>query len=239
MYIDDAHNVITYLKERFNKDKIIIVGHSFGSQLGVWLAQRYPEDVESLVGIGQVVDFVKNEELTYNYVLTKAKKNNDIKTIKGLERIGPPVDGYYKDKNDTKILSQRKYLNKYGGIYYGKHGCNLNDWLAMVKCMRKEYSLKTLLNYKRANLYCLNSPLGKERVNFFEQAKELSVPVYIFTGVNDYNCSFELAKQWFEQLKAPYKKWVWFEKSGHEPQNEEPQKWNEVFAREVLKSPQP
>ena len=235
LYINDTYNVVSYLRERFNKDKIIIVGHSFGSQLGVWFAQRYPECVQALVGIGQVVDFVKNEELSYDYALTYAKTHGDKKTVRALERIGRPVNGFYKDENNTQILKQRKYLNKCGGIYYGKFGCTKREWLAMVfDIMRKEYSVKTLLNYNRAKHYCLNSPLGKERVNFLEQARELSVPVYVFTGVGDYNCSFALAQEWFGQLKAPYKKWVWFEKSGHEPQNEQAELFNKTLAAEVL-----
>lgn len=45
IYVEDAHNVVCYLKERFNKEKIIIVGHSFGSVLGTWLAKEYPNDI--------------------------------------------------------------------------------------------------------------------------------------------------------------------------------------------------
>ena len=67
-YTEDAHNVVLYLKKRFNKDKIIIVGHSFGCVLGVWLACKYPNDIEAYVGVGQCVDYVENEIFSYNYV---------------------------------------------------------------------------------------------------------------------------------------------------------------------------
>lgn len=67
LYVEDAHNVVSYLKNRFHKNKIIIVGHSFGSVLGVWLAQKYPQDIEAYVGVGQCVDYVKNEELSYDW----------------------------------------------------------------------------------------------------------------------------------------------------------------------------
>ena len=32
---------------------------------------------------------------------------------------------------------------------------------------------------------------------------ELSIPVYFFEGVYDYTCSYKLAKEYFDQLKAP------------------------------------
>lgn len=97
LYINDLHNVVQYLKKRFTKNKIILVGHSFGSQLGVWYVQKHPENVESYVGIGQVVDAVRNEEISFEFTLNEAKKRNDKRAIKVLEQIGPPVNGFYKD----------------------------------------------------------------------------------------------------------------------------------------------
>lgn len=74
LYVDDLNNVVQYLKERFHKDRIILVGHSFGSELGVWYVQKHPENVESYVGIGQVVDAVKNEQISFDYTLREAKR---------------------------------------------------------------------------------------------------------------------------------------------------------------------
>ena len=94
LYISDLHNVIRHLKERFNKEKIILVGHSFGSELGVWYIQQYPEDIESYVGIGQVVDATRNEQLSFEYTLREAEKKNDRRAVKVLRKIGPPVNGF-------------------------------------------------------------------------------------------------------------------------------------------------
>ncbi len=231
LYIEDTHNVVQYLKERFHKDKIIIVGHSFGSQLGVWYSQRYPEDVESYVGIGQVVDAKKNEELSYAFTLQEAKKRNDKRALKVLLEIGPPVNGFYKD---DKMLVQRNYLNKFGGILYGKYGNSVLNTLPKIPCMFKEYSFKTMLNYVKANVYCLSQPLGQEKVNFMHEVTELKVPVFLFMGRHDYNTVYDLAKEWFDRLQAPYKKFITFEKSGHTPQWEESEKWNRCFEKEVL-----
>ena len=232
LYIDDLHNVVNYLKERFNKDKIILVGHSFGSQLGVWYTQRYPENVESYVGIGQVVDAAKNETISYNFTLQEAKKLNDKKALKTLLKIGPPVNGFYKD---DKLLVQRNYLNKFGGILYGKYGNSVINTLPKIPCMFKEYSFFTMIKYVKANTHCLSQPIGQEKVDFLNEVKSLDVPVYLFMGKWDYNTTYDLAKEWFEQLSAPYKEFVTFEKSGHTPQWEEPDKWNAEFIKRVLK----
>ncbi len=231
LYINDLHNVVKYLQNRFNKEKIILVGHSFGSQLGIWYVQKHPENIECYVGIGQVVDAVRNEEISFAFTLEEAKKRNDKRAIKVLEQIGPPVNGFYKD---NKLLLQRNYLNKMGGILYGKYGNSVINTLPKIPCMFKEYSFFTMLKYVTANEYCLSQPLGKEKVDFLNEVKSLQVPVYLFMGKYDYNTVCELAKEWLKNLDAPHKEFFEFEKSGHTPQWEEAEKFNKLFVEKVL-----
>lgn len=231
LYIQDTHNVVEYLKARFHQEKIVIVGHSFGSQLGVWYTQRFPENVQAYVGIGQVVDAARNEALSYDFTVQEAEKRGDKRALKVLLEIGPPVNGFYKD---DKMLVQRNYLNKFGGILYGKYGNSVTNTLPKIPCMFKEYSFKTMLNYVKANVYCLSQPIGQEKVDFLNEVKSLEVPVYLFMGRYDYNTVHDLAKDWFDVLQAPQKKFFTFEKSGHTPQWEEAEKWNSMFAEELL-----
>ncbi len=231
LYLDDIHNVISYLKKRFNKEKIILAGHSFGTQLAVWYIQKYPQDIECYAGMGQVVDTIKCEELSYYFTLTEAKKRKNKAAEFLLRAAGPPVNGKYRH---NLLFIQRNYLNKFGGAKYGKHHNALFNMLPMLPCMFREYPLKTMLTYSIANSYCYSSPLGKEKVNFMKEAKELKVPVYLFMGNSDYNTVHTLAKEWFDALKAPYKKYIVFEKSAHQPQWEEPEKFNSEFIKEVL-----
>lgn len=106
--------------------------------------------------------------------------------------------------------------------------------LPKIPCMFKEYSFKTMLNYVKANVYCLSQPIGQEKVDFLREAVKLDVPVYLFMGRYDYNTVHDLAKEWFDALQAPQKKFFTFEKSGHTPQWEEAADWNNLFAKEVL-----
>ena len=60
-YIQDGHALTGYLKERFSQEKIYLVGESWGSALGVFLVDKYPESYHALIGTGQMVDFVETE----------------------------------------------------------------------------------------------------------------------------------------------------------------------------------
>lgn len=101
--------------------------------------------------------------------------------------------------------------------------------------MFKEYSLLTMLKYVIANEWCLSQPLGQEKVDFLNEVKELAVPVYLFMGKYDYNTVSELAREWLKNLEAPHKEFYEFEKSGHTPQWEEAERFNELFVKQVLK----
>lgn len=91
-----------------------------------------------------------------------------------------------------------------------------------------------MLNYVSANVYCLSQPLGQEKVDFLNDVKSFDVPIYLFMGKHDYNTVYALAKEWFDLLEAPSKKFFAFDKSGHTPQWEEADKFNSLFAQEVL-----
>ncbi|MDE6210668.1 MAG: alpha/beta hydrolase [Clostridia bacterium] len=239
LYVEDARNVTLYLKQRFNKNKIIIVGHSFGSVLGVWLAQQYPQDIEAYVGVGQCVDYLKNEELSYAWAYQEAKRINDKKSIKKLNEIGFPKDGRYAVEHQKNLMKQRAILHKLGGATYANRKPYWQELLLHeVPIMLKEYSIIALLKYIKGLSYSPSQPLAQTNPDFLNAAKELEVPVYLLLGHHDFNCPYELAEEWYAQLNAPKKKLVWFENSAHSPQWEEAQKWNEEFKTLFLKKPE-
>ena len=61
----DIHELTLYLKERFGKEKIVLMGHSFEAGFGALAAARYPEDYSAFIGIGQPVNPIENDSLSY------------------------------------------------------------------------------------------------------------------------------------------------------------------------------
>ncbi len=231
IYVNDVHNVVDYLKQKFNKQKIIIVGHSFGSVLGVWYVQQYPNDVLAYVGVGQCVDYIENEKLSYAWTLQEAEKVGDNKSVAILKRIGAPLNnGKYKNEHQKCLMKQRAVLHKLGGATYSNRKPYWQELLFHeVPIMLKEYSFCGMIKYVKGLSYSPNTTLAKTNPDFMNTAKKLDVPVYLLLGHHDMNCVYTLAEKWFEQLEAPDKKIVWFESSAHSPQWEESDKWNDKF----------
>jgi pimeloyl-ACP methyl ester carboxylesterase len=93
-FVEDTKVVSEYLIRRFSRDKIYLLGHSWGTLLGSFTVKKYPEYYHAFISVGQVAQQEKSEVISYNFVLSKAKELKDGKAIKSLEGIGlPPYSG--------------------------------------------------------------------------------------------------------------------------------------------------
>ncbi|MFX1443685.1 MAG: alpha/beta fold hydrolase [Promethearchaeota archaeon] len=229
-FILDTHELIQLLLNRFNKKKLFLIGHSWGSILGTLVVSRYPELIQAYVGIGQVVNILENEKLSYKYTIDQAKERGNKKALKQLIKLEPYPE---KDINDTKTLrKQRKWLMKFNGVMH-----NETSWWPYIKIAlgSPEYSLKDMIKFIRGLKFSMEIMWSQLfEIDFLKQISELKVPVYICMGRYDYNTPFELAENYFNQLKAPKKQFIWFEDSAHLLNTEEYEKFNNFLIDVVL-----
>jgi len=235
LIVQDAKELVDYLCEKFDKDKLYIVGHSWGTVLGVLLSQRYPNSIAAYVGMGQLVNLEENEQLAYKFVWDEANRIGDKKAIKDLTRIGEPVNGSYGSLDN--LMVQRNYMTKYGGGTYNEKE---NIWKSVIVpvLLSPEYSLYDLYRYAKGSYYCLGQLWDEisESIRFDETVKELEVPVYITQGIHDQNTPSSIARKWFDELKAPHKEWISFELSAHSPIKEESELWGKVIRERLFLS---
>lgn len=112
--ISDCAELISWLCKTLGKEKIFIVGGSWGTELGTFACARVPDKIAGYIGYGQVVNGVENENLSYAFAMRKAKEANDSESIAKLKQVGPPVNGQYKPVFEG-LMTQRRILGKYGG----------------------------------------------------------------------------------------------------------------------------
>ena len=220
--VEDANELVLWLCERFNKDKIFVIGGSWGSELGTYLAHKYPEHIAAFVGFGQVVDGALNETLSWEFCMEEAVKANDQKSIDILNRCGPPVMGVYKGGNYDGMMMQREVMMKYGGYSPNekKKGYLTSTAIPMIKS--KEYSPTDLWGILKGHRIVLEKMWPEcGRTNFNETCTEFKMPFYIFDGRLDQNTPSSLVEDWYDRIKAPDKGLYWFENSGHNPMLDE------------------
>lgn len=220
-FVSDVEFMLEYLTGKFGVRKVAVVGHSWGSIIGTLAVSRRPDLVSVYIGEGQFVDGDSNEAESYRFCLEEARKRGDKKALKALEECAP-VDGVYA--SHKAMMAQRDCLSRYGGaIYHGDEG--LVKGLLMPLLKSPEYRLGDILKYARGATYLTDVIWSDVVGQRLSRIKKLDVPVAVTQGRHDYNTPSALAKKWFDELEAPYKKWVWFEDSAHSPDQEEPDKW--------------
>ncbi|MGL1890880.1 MAG: alpha/beta hydrolase [Spirochaetaceae bacterium] len=223
--VSDTNQLTLYLKERFNREKIYLMGHSFGATLGLKTVAKYSKNYEAYFGISQFVNTTENEKSCYNWVKAEAERRNDSSALKLLNIIGEPVEGFYiNGLKDTMKVKQ--LVGKYKGDSVGKSS-TITVLLNLLFC--KEYRGR----YLKASISGISLSLNKlgndlKGIDFQTQVKELEVPVYFFSGDYDQLTPQHLLRDYYKQLIAPKKELFIFKNSAHSPLWEESEKFHDI-----------
>lgn len=212
-YVTDGITLVNYLRERFDEEKVYVLGESWGSALGVWMVQRNPELFHAFIGTGQMVAFLENDLMCYDFALNVLEEKGDTEKIEKLKQQGPPP--YYGEgvamKEAAFLMETFNYMNADPNI--ADDGFNTFQDLA-----GSEYGLYDKVSWFRGALETMNVVYPQLwDVDFRTQATHLNVPVYFLIGRHDVNAPPALAEEYFELLDAPHKELIWFERSGHNP----------------------
>lgn len=213
-FVTDAEELVELLKRRFAQEKIFLVGHSWGSIVGATLVGRRPDLFRAYVGVGQVVHMQRGEELSYDFTLDEAERRGNERALLQLKKIGRPP---YKDLASAGV--QRKWLGRFNGATYkGSPVRTLLRYLSLRDTRPLDYV--RFIRGAMFSLRCLEDEQTK--VDLLEALPEIEVPVQFCCGRRDYNVPQELVVEYVRELRAPSKRIVWFEMSGHLPNFEEP-----------------
>lgn len=229
-YIEDAHALVQHLRERFAQDKVYVLGESWGSALGILLVQRYPELFHAFIGTGQMVAFLENDLMCYDFAVQWAQERGDTAKVAKLVEQGPPP--YYGDgvawKESAFLMDTFNYMNQNPAI--ADNGANTFRDLAAP-----EYGLYDKASWFRGVIETLGVVYPQLwEVDFRQQATKLEVPVYFLLGRHDINAPVALTEQYFDLLDAPHKEIVWFEHSGHTPWVSESDRFVQAVVDTVL-----
>ena len=229
-YIEDAHALVLHLRERFGQDRVYVLGESWGSALGILLVQRYPELFHAFAGTGQMVAFLENDLMCYDFALNWARERGDVQKVAKLVEQGPPP--YYGKgvawKESAFLMDTFNYMNQNPAV--ADNGANTFRDLAAP-----EYGLYDKVSWLRGVIETLGVVYPQLwEVDFRQQATELDVPVYFLLGRHDINAPTVLAEEYFQLLDAPHKEIIWFEHSGHTPWVSESDRFVQAMVDTVL-----
>lgn len=224
-FVRDLDELVEHVRQRLGKDKVVLLGHSWGTALGTLYAARHPGKVAAYVGTGQIGDLLASERASYAFVLDEAKRRGNAKAVAELTKLGPPP---YTDK---QMMVQRRWLGRFAGTLG-----SLPVLTALrVMLTARGSSMFDLPNIVRGAMFSVRTLWYEvSALNLETAAPELKMPVWFLNGRHDHQVDAGVAAAYFEKLIAPQKTQLWFENSGHFVPFEEPEAFNAAM-RDVAK----
>jgi pimeloyl-ACP methyl ester carboxylesterase len=234
-FVSDTLELSDILRARFNKDKIFLWGHSWGSGLGFETLRVNSEPYHAYFASAVRPEWDSTSTEAYERVLDLARQREDTEAIEALTEIQP-----YEPRSFKHLLVRNRYMTQYLVGDFHTEGLE-QAWLDYATQGRSpEYPKSTLSNvlagmdFSRKTILAEVIASGYNHIRDFPVSK---IPVFFFVGRYDYNCPGEIAEEYFEMLEAPNKSFTWMENSGHDVYYDEAEKFNKEIiklAQEVL-----
>ncbi|MGG2094639.1 alpha/beta hydrolase [Bacillus sp. S13(2024)] len=226
LLVKDLLAMTDYISKRLGKEKVILIGHSYGTYIATQAAYKAPEKYEAYIGIGQMSDTVESEIDSLNYSINQAQNagnKDDVLSLQGLTE---------KIKNGDTFIP-RNYVMKYGGssrLIDNPDGNNIDMLFS------SEYNLLDVIRYNYGLAYSQQILLKEVLKNPLPTlVTKLKLPCYFVMGKYDYMTSSSAAKKYFDMIEADKKEFIAFEKSAHYPQFEEKEKFYEWMRNTFIK----
>jgi proline iminopeptidase len=206
----DTEELIELLLRTYGKKKLFLMGHSWGSILGLRVAQHRPDLLYAYVGVGQVVNGERNEVVGYQETPAEAETVGNQEAIQELKALAP----YPKAKGFTPmkdVLTERKWDVALGGMVYGQSKSDTSK----IWEMSPDYSDYDLESARLGEMSSVQILLPEmEEVNF-DTVTKFQCPVFIFAGAEDRTTPESVAEKYFESIQAPEKKFFKIERAAH------------------------
>lgn len=221
----DLGEVVDLVRRRFGQPKVVLLGHSWGTAVGLVYASEHPDRVAAFVGTGQVADMPQGELVSWEFARAEARRRGDDDALAELDEIGPPPHTV------DEMLVSRKWVERFGGSFAGELTTGSLIWAALGT---DEAGVWDLVLFGRGNRFSLEL-LWPEFSTFSAlPRRRFAVPIFFLLGRRDWQVPATVAAAYFETIEAPCKRLVWFESSAHNPPFEEARAFDRVLIDEVL-----
>lgn len=212
--VDDVLTVAAALRARGGGRRLLLVGESGGSVIGVLAVQRAPEHFAAWIGSGQMVAPRTTDRLIRNDLAALLRRRGDRAALTTLRGFGEPpyasigayawIAGYY-DALAGDYDPPADYTARGEAAGVGPLGL-----------LASEYGFVDRFGAARGliDTFAVMYPQW-QGLDFRRDVPELRVPVHLFTGDHELAGRREPADAWFDALKAPSKQLHDFANAGH------------------------
>lgn len=209
---DDGIAVSEYLLQHLGKQKIILLGTSWGTALGVKMAAKRPDLFYAYVGHSQIVKPSIDMEL-FNKVYKMAEDAQDKDALEMLNKIGKPP--YERARNVGQLL---RVIKKYERL----HSTPAPEaWFVLSPAYDNEKDNQnrsdgddySFVNYTGDKQ--LGVPSMSDSIDLMKDNLAINIPVFMIQGAEDILTPKEKTRAYFDKMIAPEKKYFLLPNTAH------------------------
>jgi pimeloyl-ACP methyl ester carboxylesterase len=205
LFYNDTHDLIDSLLKRFQRPKLYLAGYSWGSGLGFYIADKYPELLYAYIAISPVINQWKSDSIS----LSMLKETMGKKARKELSQVKIPFE------NAEQLYYHRKWLFKHEGQKIVS--------LGLRKSFVQAWAVTWFDVWSRS---C--------DINLFESLPTIKCPVYFFAGKKDYNTNYSITREYFNKVSTPKKDLFLFANAGHGLPETDPGLFQDIIIDKIL-----
>lgn len=201
--ISDLKATIKYVSNKYKTDKIILLGHSWGTVLGTEYVKKYPEDVVAYIGMGQMVNLNKGAKVVHEKLgefISKAGNQVDLVKFNSVQ--GHPGDMI---KEAARIFSKLQ----------SKYGMSMNFGDVLKKVIRSPFfklsDIPPYLSSMRRNKSLFDLLTDYDISDFLDY----KIPVFYICGECDWVVPSVVLSDYFEKIRSPQKELFYIKDAGH------------------------
>ena len=211
---DDALALVKYLLKTYQKEKVYLIGHSFGTVIGLQLVADQPDLFSAYIGVGQVVEWNRSVAITYKWLHDTLEAAGDTSGLRTIE---------------TTQFPSMDLVTKYGGHH--RLSISLDSLIQSSPYYFDGYF--DLLGKGREFSQRFVGKNHRSKAVVHRSTSAIDVPLYFFEGIHDHviACAPQLVVEYCKSVKAPKKEVVWFYNSAHYVCVEEPDKFQDELIR--------
>jgi pimeloyl-ACP methyl ester carboxylesterase len=230
--IADTVEVADYLRTRFGQDRIVLLGHSWGSYLGIQVVAEAPDRFLAYVGMAQIAHQLRSEIMARDAMIAAYRVRGDARMVRRLEAAEVSME----------TGTSPEWMRLRDAAMHGIGAGHMRDMDSVVTGIFlpmwrvRAYTLGEKINIWRGKIW--SRPFlwdAMIRDDLSARLTEFEVPVYFFVGAHDLTANPELSRAYFDRIEAPVKGIYVFENSAHSPLFEEPERARAIL-REIAEN---
>jgi pimeloyl-ACP methyl ester carboxylesterase len=204
--VRDGLEVTQYLRRHLQKEKIILVALSWGTVMGVQMVKRRPDLFTAYVGTGQVVAKAEKEVILYDRLMRKLEAAHDLEGMRRLKTVTPPYTSEAELQVEREVSSRFDIPSER----------DIRKKMTPIVLFAPDYSLLDIRDFLEAPT-STREALYREQLSYDARklGPDFALPFFIFEGEADTITPPDLAKAYFDSVRAPVKGFVVFRNAGH------------------------